>query len=217
MLTLMVKSKSNEITELHIERYNKKIEQHGIGDIKALGWGSREQQIFRFEKALESLDPTNKSVLDIGCGAGDFYSFLQNNSRITNYTGWEINQNFLNEAQSRFPSCKFDPVDISQINSNQEHAQYGYMMGLLNFKLDLHNNLAYSETLIRNAFSAVKEALLVDFISINRDLSYPIEPFIFYHDPRSVVHIASKISTNFVLRHNYAPIPQKEFNLVIYK
>ncbi len=37
--------------------------------------------------------------------------------------------------------------------------------------------------MIDSAYQIIKDTLIVDFISTNRDKNYPAEDFIFYHDP----------------------------------
>jgi hypothetical protein len=92
------------------------------------------------------------------------------------------------------------------------------MLGLLN--LNFHedfDNLTYSKLMITNAFSAVNELLIVDFLSNRLTPDYPKEDFVFYHDPAKMLDFALTLTPNVVLKHNYAPIPQREFLLALYK
>ena len=92
------------------------------------------------------------------------------------------------------------------------------MLGLLN--LNFHgkvDNYDYSYQLIGNAFQYANEVLIVDFISERTIDTYPKEDFIFYHNPIKILEFAFSLSPKVVLKHDYAPIPQKEFMLFIYK
>ena len=92
------------------------------------------------------------------------------------------------------------------------------MLGLLNFNLGSpYVNLEYSKMMLKNAFTVVNHVLIVDFISTKLYSGYPPEDFIYYHNPGQVVDFALDLSDNVELKHNYAPIPQKEFMLYIYK
>ena len=71
--------------------------------------------------------------------------------------------------------------------------------------------------MIKNALSLVKEALIVDFISTRKDSDYPEEDFIFYHNPAKVLKFALELTPNVQLIHDYSPIPQKEFMLILKK
>jgi hypothetical protein len=202
-------------------RYTKRYEELGK-NIRTLGWGSRDQQLHRFYQTLFACDLHNKSLLDIGCGFADYLSFLKGR-QITpsHYTGWDLNPNFIKECQSlKETNTTFDVVDISQnqLSSKKENFDIGVMLGLLNFNLgDSETNLNFSQTLIMNAYSLVKEVLIVDFLSTKFCPDYPKEDFVFYHNPSQMLDFALTISTNVILKHNYLPIPQKEFMLFIYK
>ena len=62
-----------------------------------------------------------------------------------------------------------------------------------------------------------KNLLIVDFLSFKTTSDYKKEDFVFYHKPDEILKFALSLSENVVLKHNYAPIPQKEFMLFIYK
>lgn len=213
--------KIKEISEQAILRYNTRYEQMGY-NIKTLGWGSVEQQSYRFKQALSILGDLNeKSLLDIGCGFGDLLNFCKDSSiNLSKYTGWDLNKNFIDEAVKRH-SETFDVVDISDdenVLKYQEEFDIAIMLGLLNFNLKSEeNNLQFSKTMIRNAFSTVKEVLVVDFLSANLTADYPREDFVFYHKPSEVLDFAFSLTPNVILKHDYMPIPQKEFMLFLYK
>lgn len=73
----MMSDKLKVITRETIERYSKRYQELGV-HVRTLGWGSREQQVYRFEQTLHCLPDLNgKTILDIGCGFGDYYDFLR--------------------------------------------------------------------------------------------------------------------------------------------
>lgn len=212
--------KANKVASDAIERYNKRYEQLGK-DVRTLGWGSVEQQLYRFEQTLSCADFTNKHILDIGCGFADYYTFLLNkNVAINHYTGWDINELLVNEAKGvhkKYENISLETRNV--VNEDQKDiSDIGITLGTLNFNLkgDM-NNYEYSFQFIKNAFACVNEVLVVDFLSTQYTPEYPVEDFVFYHDPGKMLNFALSLSPNVVLKHNYAPIPQKEFMLFIYK
>ena len=56
-------------------RFNKKFEEFG-DDPKSVGWDTKQNQNLRFANATRLIDFKNNSIVDIGCGLGDFYNFL---------------------------------------------------------------------------------------------------------------------------------------------
>lgn len=209
-----------DISQQTIDRYNNRLLKFGK-DIKTLGWGSKEQQDYRFLNIVTTIELSEKCILDIGCGFGDFFTFLEQNSNtVKHYTGWDLNPELLKQANHRDnPIVDYDIKDISnEIYENGKKYDVGIMLGLLNFKLKSEQiNYEYSKHLIQNAFATVKEVLVVDFLSTNLTADYPKEDFVFYHDPVKMLEFALTLTPNVVLKHNYSPIPQKEFMLFIYK
>ena len=92
------------------------------------------------------------------------------------------------------------------------------MLGLLNFNLSgTCGNVDYSMMMIEKAFSCVKETLVVDFLSSHTDPNYEKEDFVFYHNPEEMLKFTLELTPNVSLFHDYPPIPQKEFMLILNK
>jgi len=211
------------ITEETIKRYSDRFSKLGE-NVKSLGWGTREQQAYRFSQTVFS-DFGSKTILDIGCGFCDYYSFLKEiGNAPAKYIGWDINEDLLQVARKRFGTDEKVEIRNESIagitgKNGQDTAHIGVMLGVLNFNLRNKgiDNYNYSKLLITNAFKLVNEVLIVDFLSSYRTPEYAPEDFVFYHDPAVMLDFALNLSSNAVLKHNYDPIPQKEFMLFIYK
>lgn len=199
-----------------VGRYSSRFNQLGK-DVKTLGWGSKQQQVFRFLQALRVLDFSGKSVLDIGCGFGDFLSVcVDNNLEISNYEGWDINPDLIRAAQEQHTMASFSVVDISKLNNVLVVAEVGLMLGVLNLNFkDKYDNLLFSKMMIKKAFNSVSESLVVDFLSSHKSPDYPEEDFVFYHDPAELISYALTLTPSVRLFHDYSPNPQKEFMLVL--
>ena len=73
-----------------IKRYEDRLNKYGVS-VKTMGWRNQKQQFLRFrilKEISENLEGT--SVLDIGCGFGDFYNYLKKNDINVKYTGFDI-------------------------------------------------------------------------------------------------------------------------------
>jgi SAM-dependent methyltransferase len=216
-------SKIDEISKMMIERYSSRYKEMGC-DVKTLGWGSKQQQEYRFNQGVSSINFDEfKTILDIGCGFGDLFALLlAENKKISHYTGWDINKDLISEAKKIWEkvdvSNSFEVINLANHTIDKPVADIGLMLGVLNLNFnDDYDNYTYSKLFIQKAFSAVKEVLIVDFLSTNFTKDYPKEEFVFYHDPIKMLEFALSITPNIVLKHNYSPIPQKEFMLFLYK
>ena len=212
----------SEISEGMIKRYSDRYKNLGY-DVKTLGWGNTEQQHYRFSQVVNSpVSFDNKTILDIGCGFGDLGQFLINEKvGIRSYLGIDINPDLIREASDRWkdqPKFSFSVANIIEDSINEQLADIGVMLGVLNLNFkDKLDNLEYSREVITRAYGLVKEALVVDFLSASRFEGYPKEDFVFYHEPLQMLEFAMSLSNKVVLKHEYAPIPQKEFMLIIFK
>lgn len=80
---------------------------------EAVGW-SPSGQILRYQKVLQLINLENKTLLDFGCGKGDFYGFLKERGIICKYTGIDINPELIKLASSKYPDAEFLVKDIEQ-------------------------------------------------------------------------------------------------------
>ncbi|MCX5807588.1 MAG: class I SAM-dependent methyltransferase [Proteobacteria bacterium] len=206
-----------------VERYSNRYKTLKY-DVRTLGWGTKEQQKYRFLQTISGeIDFKSRHILDIGCGFGDYYSFLKNaNIDIKSYKGWDLNPDLIGEARNIFALEKNVTFDVKNIFDNHTDegllTDIGVMLGVLNFNLkDTFDNYRYSKIAIDKAFSRVREVLIVDFLSSYLTQSYPKEDFVFYHKPELMLEYAFSLSNNAILKHDYLPIPQKEFMLFIFK
>ena len=213
-----------KIEEETVDRYRRRYQDFGY-DARTLGWGSREQQNYRFAQTLKGpLEFAHQSVIDIGCGFGDYLSYLREaQQNVSSYVGWDVNPELVTEANRRYAednSARFAVRNLMDSGVDEASlrpvANIGVMLGVLNFNLagTADNNL-YSELAIKRAWALSDKGLVVDFLSSHRDPKYPAETWVFYHDPERVLSYALTLSSRVTLKHNYLPIPQREFMLFI--
>jgi SAM-dependent methyltransferase len=218
-----MKEKLKNISSNMIKRYSDRYNKLGY-DVKTLGWGNKEQQYQRFDDILNiDLILNNKTLLDIGCGFGDFYTYLKSkNINFNYYTGVDINSNLIKEANKLHKDnidCHFDVynvLDDSGIINNC--VDIAYLIGVLNlnFKNEI-DNYEYSFKIIKKAFNLVTESLVVNLLDDNLTPNYPKEDFVFYHNAKKMQEFGITIAKKVDIKYSPNPIPQKEFNLILYK
>ena len=210
----------SQISNQNRRRYSNRYEELGY-HIRTLGWGTREQQQIRFGQSLNAgLDLNGKALLDIGCGFGDYFDhLLRRGIEVDVYQGWDLSPNLIKEAQSRhgeFDEAQFEVRDLFAVES-EPVADVAVLIGVLNLKYDEIDNYDYSRRAIKQAFGLVREGLIVDFLSARRTDAYPKEDFVFYHEPEVMLDFAFDLTSNVCLKHDYMPLPQKEFMLTLHK
>jgi len=66
----------------------------------------RREDFNRFS-IIEKLIPSPCKLLEIGCGKGEFYEFLNNRNKASNYTGIEISKEAIKYNKASFPKAHF--------------------------------------------------------------------------------------------------------------
>ncbi len=73
--------------------------------VKIQGWTSKAMQKRRFNEILDHLDFRGASVLDVGCGYGDFKTHLDMKYPKLDYIGIDQQKEFVADAKERFAAC----------------------------------------------------------------------------------------------------------------
>ncbi len=192
------------------ERYNERLKKHGVG-IEALASGKEENRQLRFQNLLDIGIKPNDYILDLGCGFGDFYLFLENKLGAGNfkYKGIDINPNLINQAQKRIPNADFSVWDITN-NKLPDSFDFVVSTSCFNITLKHENNYDFAEKILRTCYEMSKKGVAIDFLTSYVD--YKID-FAFYYEPEKIFSICKSITKRVMLRHDY---PLFEFCIYLF-
>jgi len=191
--------------------YNIRYLDKSLNSIKKQGWGSKKSQNLRFEILSQIGLLNNKTILDIGCGMGDFLVFLKK-KKILNYTGIDISELFINHCIKKFKSKKINFIcnDFLTYKFNTKF-DYIFLSGALNLKLENNKNIIIAEKFIRKAYSLCKIGCSFNFLSSNVDYTNKKD---FHYNSSELVKICNKLTRKYSLDHNYKLY---EFTINLYK
>ena len=97
-----------------IEYYSALVKKHGHSP-QSVGWGSRKgKQGLRFSVLCEIGNISNCSILDVGCGFGDLYGYLDYKKIKTDYYGIDINPHLLELGQKIYPKANLELRDFEE-------------------------------------------------------------------------------------------------------
>lgn len=166
----------------------------------------------RFSKMLDIGDLDNKSILDVGCGLGAFYSFLKLKNISVNYTGYDINEKMLQGARNSHLEIadKFKNIDLIE-NAIENQFDYSISVGPLNLNMDEKTNYEMTFKLIDSLFKCSKIGYALSMTSI---MSRKKNNDTFYYDPALIVNHISKYCNNYRIDHSYLP---HDFTVFCYK
>lgn len=177
---------------------------------EALRW-TPQGQLKRYH-TLADIAPAselnNAKVLDYGCGTGDFYKFLKRRGITVNYTGVDINENFIDLAKKKYPECAFRVLNGDD-DSLEGFYDYIFICGVFNLRVpgvqeDLRDALTTLFTHCNKglALSALSSHTPVKDMELN------------YTSPEDMVKFAiENLSPSVSLRHDRI---QHDFTLCVY-
>ncbi len=179
----------------------------------SLDWKSPESQGIRyrvFEDLLVIGDKTNEfSILDIGCGLGDFYGYLKKAGYTFKYAGYDIAPQLIEAAKKKFPEADFEVRDILH-DDRPKQFDFVFCCGALNISFEERDtHLDFIRSMLLRMFELCKIGIGVNFLSSQAVYFLPDDSFrqpqYFYSKPEEIVAMAKGIADRFILRHEYHP------------
>ena len=192
------------------ETYNKMLTD-GTNDAERVGWGSVDSQEKRFRVLTEIGNLDNDSILDVGCGLGAYFDYVNKTHSNLLYTGIDINPNMIQEAQQRRSDIEFIHTDIIADTHalNDRKFDYIFLSGALNLSADNHQDTI--ESIMKEMFLLANKGVAINFLSVFSDYLTPGE---YYCNPEDILQLAFSITKKVVLRHDYMP---HDFTIYLYK
>jgi len=194
--------------EYVIEFYNKALKTYGDSP-EAVKWTSKGQQL-RFQSLLKIVENIHGTkILDYGCGKGDFYKFLKDENIIVDYSGFDINDNFIALAKRKYPECRFRVFDFDADETDEEF-DYIFLCGVFNLKLE--GLVEKVQNLLVKLFNRCRIALAFNALSSHD----PRKDFqLQYYDPDLMLDFAvNKLSPYASIHHDCVPY---DFTLLVRK
>lgn len=173
------------------------MEQFG-GTFDATLWRSREGQAIRFNTFCDFVDFTDTSILDVGCGVGDFAQFLiESGVSFSRFHGIDAMQEMIETAKNRnLPSCTFETIDV--VTNQESMSGYDWLTFSGTLNAMVQNNAV---ALIDAAFDACTCGVAFNFLS-NQSGRHPSDEDLLP---------ASRFDTPILLSHACTLTPHVEF------
>ncbi len=157
------------------EFYKNVVERFGISP-KGVHWNSQFTQYKRFEVLTSFIkeEITSSTVVDAGCGFGEYYNYLFDNElKPKEYTGIDCEEQMINKASKRFLNTNFYIKNI--IDDDLEKADFYICSGAMNI---LNEEEVYK--FIQKCFDSSNKAFIFNFlksdslneVSVNQVLTF---------------------------------------------
>ncbi|MBY0493504.1 MAG: class I SAM-dependent methyltransferase [Cyanobacteria bacterium] len=166
----------------------------------------RKGQRLRFESFLRSHDLRGRSVLDIGCGVGDFLERLTAHGADSGYQGIDLSPEMIQRARERFPNGAFEVGEAATIGR-----RYDYTVAFAIHNVKVEGGRQILERSLRDQFAIADVAA---HISLLTDRYAGFAPHIQAWRAEELLTLALSITPYVALRHDYLP---NDFSVTLYR
>ena len=186
------------------------IDEHIDNDAQAQGWSSNETENTRFNIFLKIGNINNCSILDVGCGFGDLYDFLEKKNFNFSYTGIDVNPEMIKVAKERHPNVDFQTIDFGIYNP-EEKFDYVFCSGALSFKTKDYKKLYFNH--IKKMFELSKIGVAFNMLNIQNNTKPEDEELYATYEIPEVQEFCSQLTQKVTALQDYLP---NDFTFFLY-
>jgi len=169
--------------------YEKSIKEFGIS-AQGVHWNNKYTQYKRFEiiTKLIKKDIKDSTLVDVGCGFGEYYNYLQNNHKIPKeFIGIDCEQNMVGISKKRFPTLAFYTKNV--LYDELIKSDYYTCSGALNIL-----TLEEIDIFIQKCFKSSKKGFIFNFL---KNLTFSnIKKY-------EIIDICEQYTQNIIIKENY--------------
>ena len=177
---------------------------------RSVGWINDATQKVRFLNLtlLGNLD--GKSLLDVGCGIGGLFKYLQDQEEDVEYTGIDVSSKMVQRARAENPGARFNAINFL---SEEFTETFDYIVASGALSYPVKEPKVYIERVIHKMMMCANEAVAFNVLSNQAPQNLVMKRFM-YFDPKEILDICFKITPYVELKHHYLP---NDFTVCLYK
>lgn len=189
---------TNQLNWSRVESYYDDTAELIEHSAKAMGWSSEFNQTLRFDVFNFHVPLDNLSILDVGCGDGSFYHYLQSQSIQCDYTGIDLSSKMVQRAQDRFPG-----INVRKKDFFEERRFFDVVIcsGALSMLPEI-DGMVFLKCALDHLFSLTNGHLLFNLLTTHSDSkSHLFHRF----NPSEVLDLCFRMTPYVSLNHSYLP------------
>lgn len=192
---------SKNILAQQISIYNMVADKYGTSS-RAVLWDDPQTQYFRFSELLKylNMNDSNKTLLDIGCGNGELYKFLNFQGFRGNYVGYDINDKLLAQACGRFADIDVQKRDIMS-EEIERRFDYVVLSGL--FNVNVGQSTAWVYDFLKKMYALCDGIMVFNMISTH--VTFRDEGMFYLNPAEALSFCIENLSKRTTLAHHNLP------------
>ena len=189
--------------------FNKLVEKHGYSP-KSLAYSGEKSQKIKFNIVTEVGIEDNCSVLDVGCGFGDYFNYLkQQGIKNVKYCGIDISNKIVDFAKEKNSLANVIQGNVLDLSDDEK---YDYVISLGFNAVKTGSNWETLTQVLDKMWKLSKKGIAYNAVSTFAEDS-PRK--IYFVSPAKVIdYIMNNLTYKVVFRHDYMP---HDFTIFAYK
>tara|TARA_B100000408_G_C10304493_1_gene226112 strand:- start:394 stop:993 length:600 start_codon:yes stop_codon:yes gene_type:complete len=189
--------------------FNKLVEKHGYSP-KSLAYSGEKSQKIKFNIVTEVGIEDNCSVLDVGCGFGDYFNYLkQQGIKNVKYCGIDISNKIVDFAKEKNSLANVIQGNVLDLSDDEK---YDYVISLGFNCVKTGTNWETLTQVLDKMWKLSKKGIAYNAVSTFSETS-PRK--IYFVSPAKVIdYIMTNLTYKVVFRHDYMP---HDFTIFAYK
>lgn len=192
--------------------YTSKVEQFGATS-KGVDWNGEESQYQRFQQLSNVISEPNSTVLDYGCGYGEYINFLRNLNIDCTYYGVDISPKMIEVAKGKFKKLK---ENFKTSTEDLPKIDYSIASGLFNVRNTIPDSdwILYIKKELIKLNNISTKGFAFNALTSYSDKEY-MKDYLYYANPLELFDFCKKnFSRNVALLHDYELY---EFTIIVRK
>jgi len=189
--------------------FNKLVEKHGYSP-KSLAYSGEKSQKIKFNIVTEVGIEDNCSVLDVGCGFGDYFNYLkQRGIKNVKYCGIDISNKIVDLAKEKNSLVNVIQGNVLDLSDDEK---YDYVISLGFNCVKTGSNWRTLTQVLDKMWKLSKKGIAYNAVST---FSEDSPRKIYFVSPAKVIdYIMNNLTYKVVFRHDYMP---HDFTIFAYK
>jgi len=163
----------------------------------ALYWSGRDIQVLRFQVLSDIGVADGDSVLDVGCGFGDFKAWGKTQALNLTYTGIDLSPDLLGKAKINHPDAEFFQGDLFDLHTSEQSFDWAILSGALNEQL--HDDSAYAKSVIKRMYALCRKGVAFNMLDARFLKAHDLHSQI----PETILAYCQSLCPNCVLHDDY--------------
>jgi len=203
---------NKKIKDIAIGKYDETISKFGADSNNAVHWSNQQTQYYRFEMVKKYIpNDSSVSVLDIGCGNGEFFKYLNFSGFRGKYTGYDINSRFI-DATKKIYSDNSDNFCVKDILEDEISEKFDYVVLSGLFNNNYGQDDVWIQKIVKKMYQLSNKKVIFNAISTYTNYK---DKQMYYIDPLKISdYIIKNLSAELILEHALLPY---NFQIVINK